>query len=140
MPEVVEADLRKSRTLKEGLKGPVHEVVAAHGRAYPSAKDEAVSLPEPRELFPFFLLARTVLRDGLHGPRGQLQAAATLRRLGGSDGERLVQLIGHLFASLAVEGGALALAIRVHRDLGAPGPVRAGRWFPPRCPSSWPCC
>jgi hypothetical protein len=49
----------------------------------PASKGCRSTPPQPRELFSFCLLARTVLLDGLHGPRGQLHAAATLRRLVG---------------------------------------------------------
>ena len=70
MPEVMEADVGKTSSLQERLEGSVHEVVAAHGRAYPCREHDAVILPEPRKLFVLFLLAFMKFLDGLYSPGG----------------------------------------------------------------------
>ncbi len=51
VPEVVEMDAGKPCALKPLLGGPVHEVVVAHGRAYPrraAASKGRCSAPHPR--------------------------------------------------------------------------------------------
>src|SRR5919107_4520690 len=71
VPQIMETYFRKLGTLEERLEGSGHEVVAAHGRAYPCWEHEAVVLPESCDFFPLLELTFTVSAPG-HGPLDNL--------------------------------------------------------------------
>ena len=68
--QVVEADVWESGASKQRLEGPVHEVVATHGRTQPRRKDEIVILLEPEEGLPLLNLAFSVPLQGFCGLGG----------------------------------------------------------------------